>query len=286
MRYHTRVKVFLAQGGLGNQLFILSAALNASEILKQRVSVLLNSKTGDSIGNMTECEKVFIGESILADRYFRFASMMNYRLPDKAITSKIRKRIKIAKSLNYQFSSEELKEGRYFVGFFQNYELVEQTWKYLLPTLESQFAKNQFRVKKLIDDESYSVIHVRRGDYNSNRESFGVLSLQYYDYLLEKLKSPVIITTDDNLFVKVLRTKYREARVFGPETLNAWEALTLMSHSSCLLSANSSLSWWASFYLRSKGLPAYIPMPWFKQISDDGPILRFSNSQIARSIFE
>ncbi|NBO87126.1 MAG: glutamine--fructose-6-phosphate transaminase (isomerizing), partial [Burkholderiaceae bacterium] len=103
-----------------------------------------------------------------------------------------------------------------------------------------------------IHAEAYPAGELKHGPLALVTEAMPVVTVAPNDVLLEKLKSPVIITTDDNLFVKVLRTKYREARVFGPETLNAWEALTLMSHSSCLLSANSSLSWWASFYLRSK----------------------------------
>lgn len=280
------MKRFLAQGGLGNQLFVFAAALEAAESLNERVSVLTLSNRKDSILDLEKNWKVKVERALLHDKYFEFVSIVNHKFPEHHFTSKLNRKTKIAQNVYSQFSLDELKEGNFFVGFFQNHLIVQKAWPTLEKILDRQFMKYESKVKSVIGDEPYSLFHVRRGDYKLNRGNFGLLSYDYYERFLPQVEQPVVISTDDAEVTHELQARFKEAKVLGPEILNSWGTLTLMCRSSCLVSANSTLSWWAAFYLSKRNMHSYIPEPWFKQMTENAPRLNYLGAKQVRSIFE
>ena len=280
------MKRFLAQGGLGNQLFVLAAAIVSTKILSERVQVLTLSNNRDSILELGTCGKVEIRKSRIAEKLCQFSSFISYRYPNRRFTKAVSNWIQISPNTHARFSADDLRTGKYFAGFFQNHLIAQEAWQFLEPVIDNQISKYQPSVKKIIQEDSYSVLHIRRGDYILNRENFGLLSYQYYEKLLPKIELPIIISTDDERYIEKLQEKFPGAKVLGPNSLSAWEALTLMCNANFLVTANSTLSWWASLYLNKRDRCSFIPKPWFKQSTVEGPRLYYPNSRAVASIFE
>ena len=280
------MKRFLAQGGLGNQLFILAAAIVSTHLLSERVQVLTLKNREDSILELGMCGNVDIREAIVAEKLYQVASIMSHRCPNQNLTKVLSKWIQISPNTYSELSRNDLRLGKYFVGFFQHHLIAEKAWQFLEPVIESQISKYQEGVNRIVPEDTYSVLHIRRGDYILNRENFGILSYEYYEQLLPKIELPIIISTDDESFVAKLQKKFTGTKVLGPNSLSAWEALTLMCNATFLVTANSTLSWWASFYLNKRNRHSFIPNPWFKQSKIEGPQLFYPNARLVRSIFE
>jgi hypothetical protein len=133
---------------------------------------------------------------------------------------------------------------------------------------------DQIEVKnnlELIIPKNYLLVHIRRGDYllPNNKKSIGVVNIESYIKAIKKFKNSnpnleIITLTDDvnsladeNLFTNL-------GRVIGPEFSDPWNLLKLMSNATCLITANSSLSWWGGYLCMLNGGEVKIPKPWFK----------------------
>lgn len=116
-------------------------------------------------------------------------------------------------------------------------------------------------------------IHVRRGDYATNpdvKAEFGLLEEDYYRRAIALLRAraPVqrIAVFSDDLD-HILRSWNLQADLIAPgkglEDSSAGD-LWLMSRAPALVTANSSLSWWAAWLGERPGRPVVTPRPWFR----------------------
>jgi hypothetical protein len=121
-------------------------------------------------------------------------------------------------------------------------------------------------------------IHVRRGDYLNLKDSFGVLSNDYYLAAINIIKakieiSQVVIFSNDIAAANGLRSAIGSiAKVFSEES-NASDAVTLISLSefNYIITANSSFSWWAAM-LNKKKVVVH-PEPWFKSFESPSDLI-------------
>lgn len=113
------------------------------------------------------------------------------------------------------------------------------------------------------------VLHVRRGDYRLD-QNFGLVGPEYYhhavDYLHEKVGNrPIWAFTDDPEYVKSRLPACD--RVIGPD-LGAMATLQLMTQAEAVVAANSSLSWWGA-WATHVDRPIVAPVPWFRGLTID-----------------
>ena len=281
---------FLAQGGLGNQLFILSEAINISRENQTCAKICMPNKSQDSILALkNQIGNVDIAKSIKEHKLLKCANFLNFRFSEAEIAKFVNSKIRIVESVNMSVSSElrpMQSDNRLIVGLFQNHSIVQNAWSTLKKALEWKFDLTEANVRKVIKFKKYSILHVRRGDYVQNSEHYGLLSLQYYQEALRYLNYSPIITTDDLAFAERIKAEFRTVQVIGPDELNSWETLCAMSVADELVTANSSLSWWASYFLTSENRTAFLPKPWFRKHNSDSPLVYFPGARLIDAKYE
>lgn len=165
-------------------------------------------------------------------------------------------------------------------GYFQNHTFVREAAPELLfrfrnaPAFQSVFAAGQKRIG----------VHVRCGDYMSNRKNrarYGVLSPDYYlratRYLSEisGSRSVVIVSDEPGTAWQLVGEPLKRLSGFSVEmsvgTLT--DDFCTLAESQSVVISNSTFSWWAAWIAHSlREVQVVVPDPWYldKTIRSDG----------------
>jgi hypothetical protein len=282
------------KGGLGNQLFQFAYLHNY-------------------ISLKTDCKLNFIPDSqARVDRPFELSSLIELCAhaegPDlqdferitplsSFLQNKERFLAFFVRSLTSNHDGTELHERRAFQfskpkryqmdfdlpvnGYFQHWRYVEEAWSLIEPEIKVQLKFVKSRSAEITDVEFRTVIHIRGGDFHDESTTTGVLSSDYYIRALDLIHKRcgkigfVLVLTDDVEFAEAIvnHLNITNYRILGPQECSAWEAILLMSEAKCLVTANSTLSWWGAFLAYKGGSICVTPDPWHRKVS--------GNSQIA-----
>ena len=267
-------KSFLMTGGLGNQLFILTAGTYYSLKNKENVTFDLSSYTKR---NKTHTSDI---RSLSPDAIFQYRPV---RWIVKVGLEKISKRALFStytsSRVGYDPALESQVSENQIFGFFQTYKYLEQPKvRNLIDSLFLSSTSEWFGkcLSDMLEQPTISV-HIRRGDYLNLQDSFGVLSSEYYKsaiYFTLKNSSEqyarVLVFSDDFVLAKKLFSnieiplpmQFAEPPEDYPE-----ESLMLMSKSDALVMSNSTFSWWAA-QLGNKSKFVVRPSKWFRGMSD------------------
>jgi hypothetical protein len=121
-------------------------------------------------------------------------------------------------------------------------------------------------------------LHIRRGDYVSNRstmEIHGVLGIDYYvralDLMEEKVKDPQIFVFSDDIHWarENLKTDLPLHFIDHNGAEKNYEDLRLMSNCKNHIIANSSFSWWGAWLSSNPEKNVITPLNWFNQSNMD-----------------
>jgi hypothetical protein len=170
------------------------------------------------------------------------------------------------------FSFTNAKEShlkrRISAGYFQHWEYVESVWPVISLEIENAFEKIDLKPEIVELATNSIILHVRQGDLNNVKSTMGILSGKHYEGIVNEIRSQnivedLIVVTDD-VAGAIRETRELQPRlILGPTDLSAWQTLKLMSQSTNLVIANSTLSWWGSFISFKAGGSIYMPDPWF-----------------------
>lgn len=132
--------------------------------------------------------------------------------------------------------------GCMLVGFFQSEKWFEGA---------HDEVRAAFPLKHYPEYVDYVSIHVRRGDYVTNANSFPPITNEYVQAALMKIpyeeKRAVMVFSDDIEWCKNnLRFDDNDTVVFN-EDANEFEALSKMASCSHHIIANSTFSWWGAW---------------------------------------
>ncbi len=249
MSEKTNYKILL-QGGLGNQLFGYAAALSLAN--KNNGTVQVSKKFLKP--NQYELGKYSLTPEVIQD------NLVSYFKLNKTFREK-----------NFYFDERfsQIVKSSTLKGYFQSWKYFEHCQEYirqgfstiLNPSSEYESLRSQ------LEQEPFTAIHIRRGDYVGLTNYHGLTSEQYY------LRAGKIISTYQNSQrVVVFSDDINAAKevvdwgdlYLGKEDLqNSVETLDLMSRATNIVGSNSSFSWWGAF-LRDNGSGLRImPRPWF-----------------------
>lgn len=182
--------------------------------------------------------------------------------------------------IKYVFQNQTIikykKDSLYVVdGFWQDAkEINESAVTKIRVALKEEFkGDSRHYLNNILSSESVCV-HIRRGDYLTNRHLFrrqqDVLPLNYYKKAFEKLDKELInahyfIFSDDIEWVKQ-NFKENENYSFVESNNNGPIAtLYLMSMCKHFIIANSSFSWWAAMIAENHKKRLIAPNPWQKK---------------------
>lgn len=161
----------------------------------------------------------------------------------------------------------------YVEGYWQSEKYFISVRNNLLNEFAPKITNNEsFELIKNHITETNSVsIHVRRGDYVSNKKSaawHGILGVNYYMRGLDLLKQSyedfkVFIFSDDSQWVKANLSLSVDTYLVSGRGLSEVEELILMSTCKHQIIANSSFSWWGAWLNTYSGKNVIAPKRWF-----------------------
>jgi hypothetical protein len=268
----TKRRIYIPEiGGIGNQLFCFSYALvlrqmgYAARILPQltnsdmkfhnkkvRISSLIRrTKEADTVAGALES----IALQFLV--YFGSALSKFLRLPLRIIENR------------QEISSIEFPASSSIVvrGYFQNPEIYSS-----LSLPNKALVSNLLGLSedKQVAGESEIVLHYRRGDYQSNRETIGLLADDYFvraAYLGKEILGSKVVriysdgdTSDLSKLLEVAGFTVQPNEDPNADVVATFKGLA--SGSGLLITSNSSFSWWAGALGNYRNV--IYPAKWFK----------------------
>lgn len=265
-------------GGLGNQMFQFAAAFAKAKSCDTKISIDLseiNKKDGkvDFTYRDFELESIFnISNYFITKKKTNFIVGNSFR--DKMIRKFVKSNFLIEKNLRYDNKIIDLSKNSYIEGYFQS----ELYFKEYESEIRNQFtfkAKKNSNTLKIVEDikDSKSLaIHIRRGDYISNKSInniHGTCSLEYYlkalkQFDLDNLK--IYFFSDDIDWVKsnFLFLDQKKCNFIDWNThKESWQDMYIMSKCDNFIIANSSFSWWGAWLSANKDKTIIAPKKWF-----------------------
>jgi hypothetical protein len=248
------------KGGLGNQLFIMAAALEQARRLDVDLGLIceFNPHTPHAVYGFSDLElpkRVFVQDPFKNrfSRYFSMSSRKHYT----------------ESQFSYQPEIEKIKDGTILSGYFQSWRYFYNVRSEIWEMFES------FRDDERIDAEESAVpkisIHLRRGDYTTahNLDFYVQLGESYYQRAIRQadldLQSHVTLPaikcfSDSN---EEARKMFPSDRVSMAEESDPLRTLLAMSDCNALITANSSFSWWGGWLASHRQAKVYCPSKWF-----------------------
>jgi hypothetical protein len=190
------------------------------------------------------------------------------------------------KSIGYDSHVLRLPVGSRLVGYFQSYRYFENVASQLSVEVQTLVSPSKWFLEQCealpSKRESWTAVHVRRGDYVFANEyaKHGVLGSGYYSDAIARLgqdasQGRIVVFSDSREGAapvqKALGGRHVEF-IAAPAESPAIESLILMSRASNIVCANSTFSWWAAFVGNREGRNVVLPRRWFVDgsiVSDD-----------------
>ncbi len=259
------------KGGLGNQMFQYAIgrnlALKNNTKLKFDVTELEQDKLRDY-----ELDVFNISGSIAS----RLAIMFIHKFNKNIIFKILGQQYFYTKQKDQYFDTTILgKKGNiYLDGYWQCEDYFKKIRNILLQDFTIKCdpdSENKLMLEK-IEKSNAVCIHVRRGDYISNRKMnkiHGTCSLDYYHNAVKiiekKVSNPTFfVFSDDPQWTKVnLKLKHPTYYVCINNPEKGYEDLRLMSNCKHFIVANSSFSWWGAWLSNNSDKIICAPKRWF-----------------------
>jgi len=275
-------------GGLGNQMFQYAAGRCLAHLHKTELKLDLSYLNKDPQNNYTKREyklDVFnINAQIAVENDLKSFSPLERGKVTRTLMRKLP--ILYSKLIVNESGHAFMKEfysypkNVYLNGFWQSENYFEPVKDILLKefSLKGKLdSANQLIAQKIIDSNSVS-LHIRRGDYVSDKATnafHGVCSLDYYQRAIKHIQNTVsginiFVFSDDVTWAKAnLKT---DASITFIDFNNHGEIdMYLMSLCKHNIIANSSFSWWAAWLNQNPGKMVIAPMQWFADINAVSP---------------
>jgi hypothetical protein len=266
-------------GGLGNQMFqytlgqVLAKKYDTELILDVSQIGIGGTNHGVALKNFKLRNNVkFV--NIRKTNSSKFLQRVNNSLTYRSATYK-----KMISSRSYQSSETgfdekalSLNRGIKIKGYYQSFKYPELILENLLADFQISEPSEWFLMtEKLAAKELPIMMHVRRGDYMSLKNDFGVLSEEYYrgacaEIELEQGNQQKWVFSDSPELMSDIMEKSGISNwklITPPKESSPNESLKLMSTARNLIMSNSTFSWWSA-YLNTNLPKICVPSKWFK----------------------
>lgn len=254
------------RGGLGNQLFGWAAGFATATRLALPLrcdSSQIGRRRGHSTRRRFELGYFGISE-------FRTESSISSlsRIGRIPLRGEPLGPVFVESSFEYDPKFSQISGATRLKGYFQSFKYFVEVEPIVRTKLLGGKIKNP-HVAELSEilGSNWTAVHVRRGDYSKLPDVYVQLSRDYYERALDQVAQsrgagPVVVFSDSP---EEARTIVPSADFMPPPEIfdDAGDLLTLMSQSSALVGANSTLSWWAGFMGKRQSCNTVFPSEWF-----------------------
>jgi hypothetical protein len=222
------------QGGLGNQMFQISAAYALALRNDDLACFNLNNCYTPLQGN----EAHIYSESLFSN----LCNTKNLNIE------------KIYTEPKFSFDEIKYEENLSLNGYFQSERYFLDYKDEIIDLFDLPIDK----VKKPINN--LTSVHVRRGDYLKLQNYHNVLSMEYYLTAMKMLGGNFIFFSDDIDWVK---SNFNGDNIFYSNNDNELLDLALMTLCDNNIIANSSFSWWGAYLNKNENKKVIAPKNWF-----------------------
>jgi hypothetical protein len=288
------LKVFLT-GGLGNQLFQISAAMHFANSRRIELDLKTANPRTNLNGNAelltlklpTSIDLTVGNQGGLTRRVFgfnlrsgysprRFEQNMAFRITRSIISSLVLSFllkkpyiVKVSNDLGYDETLNRAKSNQILIGYFQTHIFAKEVLE-IKESIFSDVCDDEFLKYKLLAlEEIPLLVHVRLGDYKSE-DKFGILTANYYECAIKalweenKFKKIWLFSDEPNEALQKIPNSFRGlTRIMNTNHLDSAETLRIMTLCGGYVIANSTFSWWAAFLRENLEASVIAPKPWF-----------------------
>jgi hypothetical protein len=299
MKHPKKVRIFLT-GGLGNQLFQMSAVLHFANSRRIEIDVVnlnprMNSKgqaelftlnLPKSINFLEKKHRNLISKVI---GYNLRSGYLPRRLESSFFFGKLRNTlssltlfyflrfpffVRVSKDLGNDKNFQVSDQNEILIGYFQS-EIVAQEIKKIKKSLFQGVCEELYQKYLLLSHEEQPIlVHVRLGDYLAE-DSFGIMSAEYYKESVTNLwqsgryKKIWLFSDQPNDAMARIPEELRDkTRLINAESLESAETLRIMTVCKAFVIANSTFSWWGAYLRNEIESPVFAPKPWFKGLPE------------------
>lgn len=152
--------------------------------------------------------------------------------------------------------------------------------------LKNKILERNSIVREILTEKDKTVIHIRRGDLYLFKDTFGLLSRDYYQKIDLKNRS-IFILSDSINEAKEMFSSSEVHTFLDPSEIDVWAALIVMSSSSHLVMGNSTLSWWGAFFaIHDNNSTVTMPRPFYRELGKFDDLLYVDGFKTLDSDFE
>ncbi len=226
-------------GGLGNQLFQVSAAYALAKRLDAPLRIVTRS-------NETEISKNFDARSFCINNKYFYLENIEFISQEefKKINCLIVGEIDI-------FDDHKGKGNIILNGYFESEEFFKEYSADIKKMFTQKNIRTPFIEKHLPEIKNCNsvAVHIRRGDIR--KDTFRTLPMTYYVEAMKIFSNQkdvkFFVFTDDPVFAKECFQNLDNIEVITDGTATNLEELYLMSQCKHMIMANSTFSWWAAY---------------------------------------
>ena len=281
-------------GGLGNQLFQISAALS----IRGTRDICLDSTLGDprlnpqglpevhsfrlpnyfrrkdAEPNHQFCRRVYrltlrIGLRKAGESFCWWERLLIY-FAQLILSFHFKTHLKIVCNRGVGYTPIHESEGtQLLIGYFQSYRysdlrVLQEINQFKFENGSSRFVETLTRAESL----KPIILHIRLADY-LDEPKIGVLSKRYFEeaiQLIPSRESRVIWIFSDSpnkVRSEMFNSNLFNTEVFGSDDFTTLETFELMRKAEYLVISNSTYSWWAARVSESSKKMIIAPAPWF-----------------------
>ena len=155
-------------------------------------------------------------------------------------------------------------------GYFQSYIWPETSNELLRGMKPVDYSTELISYHKLSEIESPLIVHIRLGDYKLEN-SFGIPSKRYYSEAISEMwqtgeyKKIWVFSDEPNSAETLLPEEYHSELRWIPEVdSSAAQTLEAMRFGKGYVIGNSTFSWWGAFLAYNSNVQVIAPQPWFR----------------------
>lgn len=272
-------------GGLGNQMFQYAAAKSLA--VKNNTQVSANVSVFQSY-NIHPLRL----DKLSCNCTFDFDKTTRYRLLDIPYLGKVLSKIGpffnlyVEKGLTYNEAFFSLDANVALSGYFQSEKYFTNIRKSLIKefSLNEPLQANEVIFENQIKESNSIAIHIRRGDYISNKSAnnvHGTCENDYFIKALSHMKKLNLLSDSPTLFIfsddiewcqENLTFDYKTVFVVGSSDRPEVD-IHLMSKCRHQIISNSTFSWWGAWLNTNPDKCVVAPLKWFKTLHDSTDIV-------------
>ena len=289
-------------GGLGNQLFQISAGLYSSGIHNRNLLIDETFENYRKNSNLAPDFRTFRNSEMIACSFkdkkvakfgrvlgllTRLSLMGHSSLQQRFYVPLLRifmsmilsisrlQRVKVWSSSNLGYVKiPDYRNSQFLIGYFQSYRFAsDPSVREKLNTLTVESAEVD-DLARLAILERPLVVHIRLGDYRQESK-FGTLGIEYYSraiadlFDVQKYGRIWVFSDEIDRARLLIEDKYLEYVRWFPD-INEPAAVTLekMRLGHAYIIGNSTFSWWGAFLSKVADAPTIAPIPWFTGLQE------------------